>query len=383
VSSRKLKPLGLVSACAAAVAIATAALGGHELPVYPSYYPHEIAIETMPPERAAGLLRDGKIQAYLGAEPRFPGELPTSLRAAESLGSFVVVRVNRASLRAQDAPSECAAIETVARYLTGKSGFVFHPYPVTPLHGDYLYHADRAEAVKARFVEAPAPAPPPGLKIRAAGRLADLVRPEWRARGPDWDAEIEEIDAAGLVASSMTSTDGWLGPAWVRTGWFHAKRLLGDGIDDADSRHRGDELARRLETGNYRDRVERINLERDLVAVLTGTCRAVVVGYTVKHEYFSAEFTEGVENIASDAIAGLNSPMFIRTVKLKNFPWNGWLTLGIAGRPDAAWNPIAGFDDDFGHLLWSAVGDPALLPSPYDTGWLLNRIADVQSSAAR
>ncbi len=27
-----------------------------------------------------------------------------------------------------------------------------------------------------------------------------------------------------------------------------------------------------------------------------------------------------------------------------------------------------------------AVGDPALIPSPYDAGWMLNRIADVQSS---
>jgi hypothetical protein len=55
--------------------------------------------------------------------------------------------------------------------------------------------------------------------------------------------------------------------------------------------------------------------------------------------------------------------------------------LGIDGRPGSAWNPIAGFDDDFGRLLWSAVGDPALLPAPYDAGWMLNRIADVKSSA--
>ena len=45
---------------------------------------------------------DAKIQAYLGAEPRFPGALPTSIRAVESLGSFVIVRINPDSPSAQD-----------------------------------------------------------------------------------------------------------------------------------------------------------------------------------------------------------------------------------------------------------------------------------------
>ena len=66
--------------------------------------------------------------------------------------------------------------------------------------------------------------------------------------------------------------------------------------------------------------------------------------------------------------------MFIRTVKLKDFPWNGWLALGVDGAPTAAWNPIGGLNDRFGRLMWFAVGDPALIPSPYEAGWMLNRI---------
>jgi len=80
-----------------------------------------------------------------------------------------------------------------------------------------------------------------------------------------------------------------------------------------------------------------------------------------------------------DSVTGFNSPMFIRTVKLKDFPWNGWLVLGIDAAPKAAWNPIAGFTDNFGRLMWSAVGDPALIPSPNEPAWMLNRISDVQS----
>jgi hypothetical protein len=142
-------------------------------------------------------------------------------------------------------------------------------------------------------------------------------------------------------------------------------------------------MSQRLETGDYRDTVERVNLERELVAALIGGCRKRVAGYTVKRQYFSAEFTNGIENIGFDSIEGLNSPIFVRTVKLKDFPWNGWLMLGIDAQPDAAWNPIAGFNDGFGRLLWSAIGDPALFSAPYDSSWMLNRIADVQSNSDR
>jgi hypothetical protein len=378
-SPLKVKTPSLLLVLAVLLVTVGVARGGHELPVYPSYYPHEIAIATTPPERAPDLLRDATLQAYLGAEPRFPSPAPTSIRAVESLGSFVIVRINPTV----DERSACAIVETIVRDMADKTGFVFHPYPVTPLHGDYLYHVDRAEAAKARLLGAPAALAPPSLMITASGALADLVHPDWLAKGSDWDVAVEEIDAAELVAASTTSLNGWLGPPWVKSGWFHAQRVLADATDDAEAKHRTEAIVQRLEAGDYRDAVERVNLERELVATLTDGCRKRVAGYTIKRQYFSAEFTNGIENIGFDSIEGLNSPIFIRTVKLKDFPWNGWLKLGIDGRPGAAWNPIGGFGDGFGRLLWSAIGDPALFSAPYDSSWMLNRIADVQSKSGR
>jgi len=177
--------------------------------------------------------------------------------------------------------------------------------------------------------------------------------------------------------------NGWPGPPWVKSGWFHAERLLTDAVGDPEDKRRTEAMAQRLETGEYRDTVERINLERELVARLIGGCRKRVAGYTVKRQYFSVEFTNGIENIGFDSIQGFNSPMFLRTVKLKDFPWNGWLSLGTDAQPDAAWNPIAGFTDKVGRLLWSAIGDPALMSAPYDSGWVLNRIADVRANSGR
>src|SRR5258706_6675806 len=105
------------------------------------------------------------------------------------------------------AASACAAVETVVGDIAGMQGFVFHPYPITPFHGDYLYYADLAEAAKARFLRARArtSAVPANLRVKADSALQHLIRPEWIAQGPEWDVAVEEVGAADLVASSMTS----------------------------------------------------------------------------------------------------------------------------------------------------------------------------------
>ena len=66
------------------------AWAGHELPIYPSYYPHEIDIQTVAPEQAVDLTARGQIHAYAGAAPT-PATLPGSVGAVELLGSFIVV----------------------------------------------------------------------------------------------------------------------------------------------------------------------------------------------------------------------------------------------------------------------------------------------------
>jgi hypothetical protein len=368
--------------------VATVAKGGHELPVYPSYYPHEIEIRTAAPEQAAGLLLQGGIQAYVGGTPRFAEQPPDWMRSVESLGAMVSVRVNPASSLVHDEGTACAVARTILRDIAGRGkDLVFHPYPVTPFHGDYLDHVDLADAAKARVLgdtAEPAKSFPHTFRVAAEGPLAkSLVRPEWYTQGSDWDAAIEETDAAQLVAPSLVALNGWLGPPWVRTGWFQADLLLADAAAQSADASRVRNDLERLQAGDYADAIERINLERELVSTLTSGCRKVIAGYTVKREYLNAEFSAGIENVAYDSVAGLHSPMFIRTVKLKDFPWNGWLSLGINARPSAAWNPIAGFNDPFGRLVWFALADPAVLPAPNDARWTINRIADVQSSAGK
>ena len=362
-----------------AAALVTVARGGHEVPIYPSFYPHEIEIRALAREQAADALLKADIHAYVGPPPHFAGPLLDSIRTVESLGAFVVVRINPQSPLARDQASVCGVAGRVVRALAAKPGeFIFHPYPVTPFHGDYLYHADLAKAAKARYAHTAdeASAASGQLRIRANGSLA-RAHPEWSARDAGWDAEVIEIDAAELVNAAMLGVNGWLAPPWLKNGWFHAERILAEAASDSADRQRIRSASQRLMTSDFSDVAERINLERDLVTALTASCRNIVAGYTVKREYFNAEFSAGIENVGYDAIEGLQSPMFIRTVKLKDFPWNGWLSLGIDARPKAAWNPIGGMNDQFGRLMGFAVGDLALMPAPYEAGWMLNRIADI------
>ena len=364
-----------------AATLATVARSGHEQPVYPSYYPHEIEISPVSPERAAALLAQGKLHAFVGQPPSFTGPLPDQVRAVESLGSFLVVRANPAQ---ESEESACTAVRTFIADLAGRAGgFVFHPYPVTPMHGDYLHHVDLAEAAKARLLAAKSDLATREPRVRASGALArSLIRPASPTESAQWEVEFVEVGAAEIVLSGTLAINGWLEPAWLKEGWFHALLVLGGSLGASETKERVEAAAKRLQANDFQSLAERINLERELVAVLAGNCRALVVGYTMKREYFNAEFSTGIENIAFDSITGMNSAIFLRTVKLKDFPWNGELALALATPPAAAWNPIAGFTDPFGRLMWSAIGDSALLPSPYGAEWMFNRVSDVEAAPA-
>src|SRR5262249_59719038 len=210
-SNRDMKRLAATILVLGAALVAVAP-GRHQLPIYPSFYPHEIEIKSLAPEEAAQPLRDGKIQAYVGSGLTFVGAPPADTRAIESPGSFIVVQVN--STRAQDDDSACAVVRTVMRALAAQGDFIAHPYPVTPFHGDYLHHADLAAAAMARFSLDEAPVA--DLKIAARGSLAQS-HPEWSARDADWDAEVDGVDAAELVASAIFSVNGLLAPPSVIT----------------------------------------------------------------------------------------------------------------------------------------------------------------------
>jgi hypothetical protein len=381
------------------IAVATLLLGvattqpiahaGHESPFYPSFYPQEVRIETLDPAAAAAGWTKARVHAYIGDGLFAGGAVPADATAVVSLRSYVVLTFDGAygpyAAGSGDVESRCAAAGRIMHALTpGDGSYVFHPYPITPYHADYLEQFDLARRTQAQFLaQGNDAAAGPSLKIRTRGRLAEaLVSGDWRADASGWDATLEEIDVDQLGGPSSIWPGGWIGAPWIKQGWFQAHQLYAEHLVGGTAGLWAEAAYRRLVAGAYRNETERINLERSLVAMLAAGCERVVVGYTLKREYFNSDYSNGVENVAFDSQAGLLSQIFPRTVKLKDFPWNGWLRLGIATTPSAAWNPIGGFNDAFGRLLWSAMGDSALLPEPYGGSWIANRASAVAGAAS-
>jgi hypothetical protein len=375
-----------VAFAGALVAVAFAqrtAQAGHESPFYPSFYPQEIRIETIDPATAAAGWPKARVHAYVGGDAFAGGTAPADAAPVESLHTFVVLTFDPSAGRnaalASDPQNRCAAAGRILRTLApGGAGFVRHPYPVTPYHADYLEQFDLARRAQARYSGQAPGVTKPAFKIRAKGQLAETLIPaDWRANASEWDATLEEIDLGPLAA---TETGLGVGPPWSKQGWYQA-HLLYNGILSGGAAAASSEAAyRKLVSGDYRSPTERINLERALVSTLVAGCERVIVGYTLRREYFNAEYSSGVENIAFDSQSGFLSRIFPRSVKLKDFPWNGWLRLGTPAKPIAAWNPIGGFSDPFGRMLWLTMSDPALLPAPYGGSWVANRVSIAPTS---
>ena len=365
--------LAIALACSAAATLfATTGRAGHEAPFYPSFYPQEIRIETLDRASASAGWAKARVHAYVGDDLFAGGAVPPDASSVASLRSYLVLSFDSHSGRytagSGDAKARCDAAGHVLRLLSQtRSGYVFHPYPITPYHADYLDQFDLAERARLQYASPIKRADRERrLSIRAKGALAEaLVPARWRADSREWDATLEEIDIGKLIDPVRPAP-------WRKEGWFQAHLLytnqfVGGGGLWAEHAYR------RLVAGEYRGDAERIDLERSLVTMLAAGCERVVVGYTLRREYFNSEYSVGVEDVAFDSQDGLLAPIFPRSVKIKDFPWNGWLRIGLPVKPDTAWNPVAGFSDAFGRLLWLTVGDPALLREPYAGSWMSNR----------
>jgi hypothetical protein len=355
------------------VAIGGKGGAGHSVAHFPSFYPDEIRILAIDPAAAAKGLSQSTLHAYIGGAPAFAAPVPEHVTPFESLGSIFVLSFNPASARFASADARCTAERGIMAALRNEktNGFVFHPYPVTPYHADYLHHLDRVQSA----IETLGGVPAPTLqeKIRAKGSVAAaLVRARWTL-AEDADIALEEVPVNELLASTSVPFDGWSGPPWAKEGWFEAHRLLAPALDGS-AREAVDENLTRLIRGETLSLAERADLERSIVATLVRGCARAVVGYTTRKEYVNAGYPLGAENVAYDSLKGFNSAIFPRTAKLKEYPWNGKLQLGVPQRSEGAWNPVAGFTDPMGRLLWSAIGDPAMIQFPFNASWMPNRV---------
>ena len=359
-----------------------AARAGHEVSYYPSFYPQEIRVEPLDPEAAARELGNAKdpLHAYLGTAPRFAEGMPSHLKSVVSLHSFITASINPRSDRLVGRDARCRGLTAAASRLASAPDVVAHAYPITPYHADYLDHVDRVHDLGLGLAQEGAR---PSLHIRADSK--GLLVGDDRSEGAAWDVGVHEVAVDQLMRAAGVTFNAWPGPPWAKEGWFQAYHLLRPTLSEPGDAKRADEIRDMLIAGDTQGDLHRIGLERELLAMLTRSCDSAVIGYRLRREFYSDDFTNGIENIAVDSQSGFNSAVVMRTLKLKDLPWNGWMRLGIDAPAAAAWNPIAGFTDATGRLVWAIVGDNAFLPIPYNNLWAANRthIKPVEESPAR
>lgn len=208
-----------------------------------------------------------------------------------------------------------------------------------------------------------------------------LTQAGWTVNAAPQASGIAVVALSQEQVIAPTGMGSWAGPPWLKEGWYEAWQLLSPGLD-AKAAAQAKPLLTRLMHGDFDGRVEAYNLERQLVDTLSRPCTRVVAGYLLRREYVNIEYSFGVENVAADSGLGLNNPVFLRTVKLKDYPWNGPLFVALDGQAQAAWNPVAGFGDPTGRLAWSLIADDAFMSLPDSEGWQPNRI-DSQRTAVR
>src|SRR5882757_6042782 len=265
-----------IGLCIGAAMIAARVEGGHEAGIYPSYYPQEIQIARIEPAGALDQLTRADIHAYIGSAPAGAGAESDVLGIAESLEAFVVVTANPRLLDTSEQESRCALIDRAVRTVP-RSGFVFHPYPVTRYHADYFQHFDRVARTAQRY-PAGAPATPgkdsiQELRVRTNGAAVEPPRdpslyPSLGLRAvtaeSEWDISVDEITAADLLAGHRHELNGWSGSPWIKAGWFQSYLLLAATLEDLGTKEAARDMLGRLQDAGHDRTEERVQLERDL-----------------------------------------------------------------------------------------------------------------------
>ena len=176
------------------------------------------------PPRRCGKARSRRMSA---AGRSLAGAPPDQIRAIESLGAFVVVRINPQSRAVRPRRRPAPRSRPWPRQAGETGGFVR-----ASLSGDAvprrLSPSRRSRGRRQAHAFPTARRPARGSEDQGERRVRAEPSRTGSARDADWDAEVIAVDAAELMASATFAVNGWLAPPWVRAGWFHAERLLAD-----------------------------------------------------------------------------------------------------------------------------------------------------------
>jgi len=139
----------------------------------------------------------------------------------------------------------------------------------------------------------------------------------------------------------------------------------------------------RLFYGDALDEITYAKLLREFILKGVEDSAEQPVIMTYEYYLYNDDYDQGIENMARSPLTGPFSDVFYRTVKLKLFPWNGWLLVGLDEDRETAYNPVLGFNDKWGRNLWMMLSDPAVLLQPYNNSIEPNRVVWVSVETSK
>src|SRR5437899_12271861 len=99
------------------------------------------------------------------------------------------------------------------------------------------------------------------------------------------------MQSSGCLGDQVMRLTGWPGRPCLQEGWLHPHLVYARGVTHAGGRSAIEETFARRVRGGYASATERLNLERRLVSLLTRGCERVPLGYAVRREGLSDDYS--------------------------------------------------------------------------------------------
>jgi len=360
-------------------------LAGHENVQYQSYYPHEIRfLQVDNLDLAIKLFKNtttsGRVEGlhlYLGKTDKAETKANYTLKYLDFITNIYLLRFSEFNQHLRNSTIRsiiaygCIKRNELAKEMLTSPLFI----PLLPYHRETSYvkdFEDRLKTIECTDLLKE-------LKILKVGftagqaDLADKIIEQIKSNtgfklnvvkvssSNDWDILVTRIDMSSYFLSKLSYINGVYYGIDVFEGATFIRDLFLNGKEKPEQRIMSEE--------------DLFLYTRSIVLEWYENGFTYPLMYDTEYYIYNDDYDEGLHNMAWSPLVGLTEPSaFFRTVKIKLFPWNGWLLVGSPTVDKCKFNPFLVPSDQTCYGLWSVLSDPAFVLNPYNLTFEPNRV---------
>lgn len=371
--------------------------GGHELILYPSFYPHELRFFRVEnAEDASQLIAQTSTTGTVKGLHLYLAPLkPAAKRLNNTKINFIqeVDRLYYLVINLDKRPWNNSAVadllmnsisrDSVAAKLNGQPVYL----PILSYQGDYIYVADISESLRMKSFSIDS-SELRKLKITAIKLSVQEVEEEAveavaselgklgnvsvvKDGADDWDFKLSSISLNNFFQKNTVWANGIYFDLDAYQGYSLAAAIYRQSVNMSSEPQ---SIYNKILYGRYSNEFEKMLLVRQLVRWGIKHGGIIPLFITYRHYMFNDDWDEGIYNMAVNPLTGISTDVFYRTVKLKLFPWNGWLLIGHNDTEDCSYNPFMFEKTLYCRAILMLVSDSAFIHQPYNGSWEVNRV---------